>query len=77
MYMKQISHYSWFCENSCAYLSREWEVQEEVHKIGGTFNVWKHGKCKSKGVCFVRDKKKYMASEHMEIMRVSRQYVLV
>ncbi len=45
---------------------------KRIKKIGGAFNIWKHGKCKRKGVCFVWDLKKYAASEQVEIMSVSR-----
>ncbi len=40
--------------------------------MGGAFNIWKHGECKRKDVCFICDKK-YRASEHVEIMSVSGQ----
>ncbi len=47
--------------------------QKKWAKQWGIFNVWKHGTCKRKGMCFVRYKtKKYTASEHLEIIRASR-----
>ncbi len=32
-YVKHISNYSWFCENTCVYLSEEQEVQKANQKI--------------------------------------------
>ncbi len=29
-------------------------MQEVDKKMGGAFNIWKHGKCERKGVCYYR-----------------------
>ncbi len=52
---------------------REWEVQEEMEKMRGAFNIWKHGDCKRKDVCFIYAKKKYKARECVEIICISRR----
>ncbi len=46
LYVRWISSYHWFCENSCAYPFGQWEGQEEVNKkkMGEALSVWKHGK---------------------------------
>ncbi len=42
-------------------------------KMRGVFNTPKHGKCKRRGACFLCNKKKYTASECMEIMHACLQ----
>ncbi len=54
---------------ACIPLENERHKKKRTRKMGGAFNIWKHGKCKRKGVYFIRYKKNYTAGEHVEIMR--------